>query len=161
MTEIKFVPVEENDVMTMIELRRKIWTTTYRGIYPDSMLDEFDYEWHREKELQRTKSPDYFVSFIVKDKENIGYLTLRKSKIMILQSLYIRKEYQQQGIGTKAFDFVKDYCVKNGMQSFVCHCVPQNYGARAFYEKMGGKVVGQDLDNEESWMNSIIYRFDF
>ena len=161
MTEIKFVPVEENDIMTMIELRRKVWATTYRGIYPDSMIDDFDCEWHKEKELQRIKNPDYLVCFIVKDKKNIGYLTLRKSNVMILQSLYIRKEYQHQGIGTEAFDFIKGYCVENNVQSFVCHCVPENYGARVFYEKMGGKVIGQDLENEESWMNSIIYRFTF
>jgi len=24
---------------------------------------------------------------------------------------------------------------------------------------MGGKVIGEDMDNEESWMNSVIYRF--
>lgn len=161
MTEIKFIPVEENDVMIMIELRRKIWTTTYRGIYPDSMLDEFDYEWHREKELQRIKSPDYFVCFIVKDMQNIGYITVRKANVIILQSLYIVEQYQHQGIGKKAFNYVKDYCVKNGVKSFVCHCVPENYSARAFYVKMGGMVVGQDLDNEENWMNSVIYRFDF
>ena len=26
-------------------------------------------------------------------------------------------------------------------------------------KKMGGKVIGEDMDNEESWMNSVIYRF--
>ena len=24
---------------------------------------------------------------------------------------------------------------------------------------MGGEIIGEDLDNEESWMNSVIYQF--
>ena len=64
-----------------------------------------------------------------------------------------------QGIGRLAFDFVKQYCKENEADSFVCHCLPENWNARKFYDKMGGKVIGEDMDNEESWMNSVIYRF--
>lgn len=41
----------------------------------------------------------------------------------------------------------------------VCHCVPENLNARGFYERMGGKVIGQDLANEERWQNSVTYQF--
>ena len=29
----------------------------------------------------------------------------------------------------------------------------------SFYERMGGKVIGQDLANEERWQNSVTYQF--
>lgn len=77
----------------------------------------------------------------------------------MLQSLYILEEYQHQGIGRTAFDFVKQYCTEMGVDSFICNCLPENWNARKFYEKMGGAIVGEDMDNEESWMNSVIYRF--
>ena len=35
----------------------------------------------------------------------------------------------------------------------------ENLNARSFYERMGGKVIGQDLTNEERWQNSVTYRF--
>lgn len=152
---------EVSDAISIIELRKKIWSTTYRGIYPDSMIDDFDYEWHKDKELQRIKHPNYSVYLIVKDNLNIGYLTIRKTDIITLQSLYIVDEYQHRGNGKIAFNFVKSYCKENGANSFICHCVPENWSARMFYEEMGGKVIGEDLDNEESWMNSVIYQFDF
>lgn len=38
MEEVRFVPATENDVMAIIELRKQVWITTYRGIYPDEML---------------------------------------------------------------------------------------------------------------------------
>ncbi len=158
---IHFVPASEKDAMSILELRKKIWASTYRGIYPDSMIDEFDYEWHMDKELRRIKDPNYAVYLIAKDKLSIGYLTIRKTERVILQSLYIVEAYQHQGIGRKAFDFVIKYCRQNNAHSFICQCVPENRKARAFYEKMGGRIIGEDLSNEESWMNALIYQFDF
>ena len=157
---VNFILATENDVMTIIELRKQVWTTTYRGIYPDNMIDDFDYTWHRDKELQRIRNPQYVICLIKKDNTKIGYLTIRKTNQVIFQSLYIVEEYQHQGIGRQAFGFVDKYCKENGAESFICHCVPENWNARLFYEKMGGKLVGEDLDNEESWMNSMIYRFE-
>lgn len=158
---IRFIPATENDATAIIELRRQIWSTTYRGIYPDDMIDKFDYTWHKDKELQRINHPNYAVYLISKGDCNIGYLTTRKTDVITLQSLYILEEYQHQGIGKHAFEFVRQYCKDNGARSFICHCVPENWSARRFYEKMGGRIIGEDLDNEESWMNSVIYQFDF
>lgn len=160
MPEIRFELAEEKDAATIIELRQKIWSTTYRGIYPDSMIDDFDYDWHREKELQRIRDPRYAVWLIVKNDLAVGYLIMRKADVMTLQSLYIVSEYQHQGIGRAAFDFIKQYCMKNHASTFICHCVPENAGAREFYERMGGTLIGEDMDNAESWINSVVYRFE-
>ena len=156
---VRFEPATEEDARTIIELRKRIWATTYRGFYPDSMIDDFDDAWHLERELRRIRHPEYRVYRIVKDGRSIGYLSTRKTDVVMLQSLYILEEYQRRGIGRMAFDFVKRYCRENGAASFLCHCLPENRNARKFYEKMGGQVIGEDMDNEESWMNSVIYRF--
>ena len=156
---VRFEPAAEEDAGTIIELRKRIWATTYRGLYPDSMINGFDYAWHLEKELQRIRNPEYCVYRIVKNDRNIGYLSTRKMDTVILQSLYVLEEYQHQGIGRSGFDFVKRYCTEMGVDSFICHCLPENRNARKFYETMGGTVIGEDMDNEESWMNSVIYRF--
>ena len=157
---IHFISASENDVMSILNLRKQIWATTYRGIYPDSMIDDFDYAWHTDKEMRRISNPAYATYFITKDEFNIGYLTIRKTDKVILQSLYILEEYQHQGIGKFAFKFINKYCKNYGTNSFICHCLPDNKNARLFYEKMGGKLIGEDLDNEESWMNSVIYQFE-
>ena len=96
---VGFEPATEDDARTIIELRKQIWATTYRGVYPDSMIDGFDDTWHLKKELQRIRNPQYRVYRIVKDDCSIGYLSTRKTDVVILQSLYILEEYQHQGIG--------------------------------------------------------------
>ena len=38
MNNSMFVEATAADALTIIGLRRRIWDTTYRGIYPDSMI---------------------------------------------------------------------------------------------------------------------------
>ena len=159
MNNSMFVEATAADALTIVGLRRRIWDTTYRGIYPDSMIDDFDWAWHKEKELSRIHLPAYSVYLIRKDGRDIGYLTMHKADEIVLQSLYILSEYQRQGIGRAAFDFIKAYCREHGAKFFTCHCVPENLNARAFYEKMGGEVIRTDLANKEPWQNSVTYRF--
>ena len=44
-----FVEAAKEDVPEIIALRHQIWGTTYRGIYPDDMIDNFDWAWHQER----------------------------------------------------------------------------------------------------------------
>lgn len=154
-----FVRAYSKDVPSIIELRHRIWDTTYRGIYPDYLIDDFEWDLHSEKELARVNDPAYSVYLIRKGQQNIGYLTIHQADRVILQSLYIVSECQRSGIGLKAFDLVRAYCRKHNVRSFICHCVPENHNARIFYERMGGTVIGEDLSNEESWQNSVTYQF--
>lgn len=157
--DVMFSAATDVDTAAIVGLRHRIWGTTYRGIYPDQMLDDFAWDWHHEQELWRLHDPKYAVYLIQKERQNIGYLAIHRGDVVTLQSLYIVSEYQQQGIGRCAFDLVAAYCREHGVSSFVCHCVPQNHNARKFYERMGGVVIGEDLGNEESWQDSILYRF--
>ena len=66
-----FIEASEEDVPSIIALRQRIWDTTYRGIYPDSMIDNFDWDWHREMELLRVHHPAYSVYLVRKDRQDI------------------------------------------------------------------------------------------
>ena len=92
-----FIEASEEDVPSIIALRQRIWGTTYRGVYPDSMIDNFDWDWHREMELLRVHHPAYSVYLVRKDRQDIGYLTINEADVITLQSLYISAEYQRQG----------------------------------------------------------------
>ena len=74
-----FIEASEEDVPSIIALRQRIWDTTYRGVYPDSMIDNFDWDWHREMELLRVHHPAYSVYLVRKDRQDIGYLTIKES----------------------------------------------------------------------------------
>ena len=65
-----FIEASEEDVPSIIALRQRIWGTTYRGVYPDSMIDNFDWDWHREMELLRVHHPAYSVYLVRKDRQD-------------------------------------------------------------------------------------------
>ncbi len=156
---VQFVPVTESEVRNLGELRQQAWAATYRGIYPDEMIDHFDYKWHEEKDLLRIRSPQFCNWFIQLDGEKVGYLTLRNADYLFLYSLYLLPKAQKKGIGRQALTFVAQYCEQRQIMAFRCHCQPDNTNAVGFYEKMGGIIVDRDEENTERWQNTVVFEF--
>ena len=94
MTEqVEFVPAKAGDAESIGRLRQRIWDTTYRGIYPDTAIDGFDYEWHRERDLRRISDPSFMVYLIRCGGVDIGYLIFRETDTGVwLHSLYVVRE---------------------------------------------------------------------
>lgn len=155
---ISFVPAHGEDAGAIASLRQRIWDTTYRGIYPDEVIDHFDFPWHTECSLQWIRSRDFHVFLIKDDDRAIGYFIFRHRKAVHLQSLYLLPDYQRRGIGTMAFSMLKNYCA-NKVSTFTCYCNPQNRNAIAFYRQMGGVVVASDTGHENPQEDQITYRF--
>lgn len=62
--DVMFSAATDVDTAAIVGLRHRIWGTTYRGIYPDQMLDDFAWDWHHEQELRRLHDPKYAVYLI-------------------------------------------------------------------------------------------------
>ncbi len=158
--EIKFVFAKPEEARFLSEMRRKVWLTTYRGIYPDKLLDEFDYEFHDNKNLFMINSEEYSVFFIFAGKEAVGYLILQHKNPLYVQSLYLLSEYRGKGIGRKTFEFIRKVCRENKTERFYLGCHPQNEKALGFYEKMGGVITKKDIGHENNRENSFKIEFD-
>ena len=52
---IDFVPAKTGDAAAISALRQRIWDTTYRGIYPDAVIDGFNYGWHQQRDLEKSQ----------------------------------------------------------------------------------------------------------
>jgi hypothetical protein len=62
MMNIDFVPAKASDAATISTLRQRIWNTTYRGVYPDAVIDDFDYDWHQQCDLKKISDPSFTVT---------------------------------------------------------------------------------------------------
>lgn len=159
MDNIHFVPVRESEAGLIGQLRQKAWSATYRGIYPNEMLENFDYNWHRQRDLMRMRDPRFHHYFIQKGGTSVGYLTLKEDTILLIYSLYLLPEAQKQGIGKLAFDFVRDFCAKRSLNAFSCHCQPDNTNAMDFYRHMGGTITDRDEGNDARWQDTVVFQF--
>ena len=146
----EFKLADANDCHKLSILKKEIWESTYRGIYADEVLDSYDYKYHEEKFAKKISS-DEEVYLIFKEEEVIGYFSFGKPSYGYknyqnsLNSLYILKEYQGMGVGSQVFEYLREYCLQQGITSFFTCCNMYNMQAFNFYLKMGG--VQTDYEN--------------
>lgn len=156
---VEFVLANEEAAKIIAELRREIWGTTYRGIYSDERIDHYDYEGHRQRDLQRIRDISYHVYLIIDADEPIGYFTFQTTETVYIQSLYIRQEYQRQGIGKQAFALIRAYCGAHGFDKFTCNCNSHNDPAQNFYRSMGGTIIRRNEGHDDKYDDQITFEF--
>lgn len=156
----EFIPAKEADARTIAMLRHDIWDTTYRGIYPDEAIDSFDYEWHRQRDLQKIRNTAFSVYLIRYCGENVGYFVFQDAGSHVwLNSLYVKQQYQHRGIGKQAFAILTGHCREKGFSHFMCRCNPHNESAALFYQSMGGAVTQTDLGHDDKQEDEVIFEF--
>lgn len=156
---VEFILADEDAAKIISELRREIWSTTYRGIYSDERIDNYDFEEHRRRDLQRIRDNSCRVYLIVSDGEPIGYFYFLTAETVYIQSLYVRRKYQRQGIGKQAFALLKEYCGTRGINKFTCNCNSHNYPAQGFYRSLGGTVIRRDEGHADKYDDQITFEF--
>ena len=157
--KIEFVFAKPEDARFLSEMRRKVWLSTYRGIYPDKLLDEFDFEFHDKKNLSMIELDDFSVYFILSDGKTAGYLILQHKNPLYVQSLYLLEDFRGKGIGRKVFEFIRKTAKENRTEKIYLGCYPENTKALGFYEKMGGKITEKDIGHENNRENSFKIEF--
>ena len=70
---IYFKKATYDDLPTLASTRQKVWATTYRGIYPDAMIDNFDTKWHIARDKRRMEDPKQEFFLVMDDENCVGY----------------------------------------------------------------------------------------
>ena len=158
---IDFFLAKTSDAPAISALRQRIWDTTYRGIYPDAVIDDFNYAWHQQRDLKKISDPSFTAYLIRYGDEDIGYFIFQHAGSEVwLHSLYVLQEYQHRGIGKQAFLILNDYCREKGIGRFSCACSPHNENAMRFYQRMGGVVIKTDTGHENKQEDGVIFEFN-
>lgn len=111
--DVRFVLASISDAETFGQLRKQCWQSTYRGIYPDEIIDNFDFSFHLEQDIKRLKDKQYKNFLIKRNNVNIGYMTLKfNSDFLLIQSLYLLANEQCKGIGIGLSKWCEAYVQK-------------------------------------------------
>ena len=153
------------DCRSLAILKRRVWETTYRGIYPNEKLDKYDIDLNENKFKDMIKQQSQKLFVVLNDSEIIGDMSYGK----ILRAfdehtydrglLYLAKEYQGKGIGLRLFQFAKNGLKDQGVTEFIVSCNKYNLSAQQFYKKMGGKIIKVDEDNEDKSIPQVKFKF--
>ena len=154
------------DAELLAETRRSAWDATYRGIYPDAWIDEYDLAEQTQRERARLEQTDYMAYLVMDGGQCAGYFSYGaashggyKDFSFCLNSLYLLPPYQHMGLRRRIFAQVRQAARERKLDSFFCGCNVHNLPARRFYEKMGG-VVGEIDDGHENLAEDQMY-FEF
>lgn len=147
-------------------VKKQVWESAYRGIYPDCKIDGFDIDKEAEKFAGLVTAVDIKLYVAVVDNKIVGYMAYGRNprtadtdcKEIVLLS--VLKEYQGKGIGKMLFEFGKEG-LKNQCDHFIIHCNKYNTNAQKFYAKMGCTMLSTDADNPDRSIpqTRFIYRF--
>ena len=157
--EIRFVQARAKDAETFTRLRKQMWETTYRGIYPDELIDDYDYARHYERDLARLSDPENHAFLICDGERPIGYYILRAGETLYLQSLYFLPCYRRRGLGREVFRRIEAFAGEHEKSFFTCNCNAHNEAALAFYRAMGGEVVAADVGHANRQEDQLNFRF--
>ena len=138
---IKFQKVK--NIKELAKLASEIWHEYWTVILSAEQIDYMVEKFQSEKAIsEQIKNENYVYFYIAFGAENVGYIGLgRKEDYLFLSKLYIKKSFRHKGIGTKAFEFIKDYARLLNYKKIVLTVNKYNKNTIEAYNKWGFKIV--------------------
>ena len=140
--------VKEEDIEAIVDIQINGWRKAYKGIVNDEYLDNMDKQEKIKKNRERFNINPCIVA--VDNNEIMGFC--RYGNVMNpdilpegydaeIYALYVKNDKQHQGIGKAMVKYVmNEFKERHNMMIW---CLKENYPARKFYEKIGGKIVAE------------------
>ncbi|GIP43856.1 putative N-acetyltransferase YuaI [Paenibacillus sp. J45TS6] len=142
----------QSDAVQIAEVHVNSWRTTYKGIVPDSYLDNLSVAkrtllW--EKQLDGGNEGSKI--FVAENEAGqiVGFVSggLNRLESMPFDSeiyaIYLLEEYQRQGIGELLMSSITSFLTDQGYKSTYLWALEDNR-YRSFYEKLGGVLTGRE-----------------
>lgn len=155
---------QQSECTTIAEIKRCIWQSTYRGIYPDSKIDGYDIREQSKKFERLIDDKNLFLYVAEEDNNIVAYMCCGKRyreahgenyEIFLLNVL---KEYQGKGIGTVLFLEGCKILRSMGAEEIFIACNKYNFAAQKFYENRGCKRFLEDNDREDKSLPQVYYK---
>lgn len=156
---------KEEDCKSLSILKREVWESTYRGIYPDEKIDKYNFDLNEDKFKNMIKKQSQKLFVLQDNSDIIGYMSFGEilrpfdNHMHDIGLLYISKEHQGCGLGRKLFEFAQNEFKNQGIDEFIVSCNKYNLPAQNFYKKMGGKIIRIDEDDKDRSIPQIKFQF--
>ncbi|MBI3712985.1 MAG: GNAT family N-acetyltransferase [Burkholderiales bacterium] len=159
MKEIQLRRATVADAEAIAAIRIEGWRSTYRGMIPDSYLDDMDMNenllhWRTILQALPSKEDALCVYVAVSDNEIVGFVSAIKlaepklDKEGEINAIYIRPQWQRCGIGKRMMHKAARSLQAMGCQSCVIWVIDGNAQARNFYEELGAEIL---VEQDFSW----------
>ncbi len=139
----------QRDMSRVAQVHVESWQRSFAGIAPHDFLAGMSVE-KRLKAYSERRCEEFYEMLVAEDREEgiVGFADFGTPKLALdfdaqIFSFYFLPEFQRMGLGERLFRRCVGRLKKNGTAS-LCLDSLEVSPYRAFYDKMGGKIVGRD-----------------
>src|SRR5918994_2026005 len=142
-----------DDATALSKVFDAAWREAYLGIIPGVTLDKM-FARRGERWWRSTVSRGRPLVVLDIGQGIAGYASYGRCRDRSLPAegevdeLYLAPEYQGLGFGTRMFKAVRNDLTDRGIKRIAVWCLSENARARAFYERLGGKVIAKTTDRD-------------
>ena len=150
MTTPSFIQASAGDVEAILTMMREYYT-----------FDHLDFDESRARNALQTLIHDRSLgaAWLILTGDNlVGYLVLTfahslefHGRFGLIDELYLRTSYRNQGLGKEALAFVQDFCISMGIKVLRLEVEQGNLHAQAVYRKFGFEAHDRYLMTR--WVN--------
>ena len=142
--------MEKEDIPAVVDIQINGWREAYKGIVADEYLTGMN----RDARIKKIENSYLKYGFIVAQCQGkiTGFANYIDSNKFTpetpdadceLSAIYVEPDLKRHGIGTKLFECVKEELTRKNKRKMVLWCLKDNEPSRKFYEKTGGKIIGE------------------
>jgi ribosomal protein S18 acetylase RimI-like enzyme len=170
MSDFSIRPAKKEDVPAIARVHVATWQTTYRGVMPDTLLDNLSIK-DREDQwmtaVTHPRLPNFVYVAQTANNEVVGLASGGPPQTRMigyageLYALYVLEAHQRKGIGRALFHATVAHLLGDEINTMVLWVLQDNKGSRAFYKALGGKKVGtKPYQVGEEILNAVAYGYD-
>lgn len=128
------------NIKELAELASKIWHEYWSILLSDKQIDYMVENFQSENAIKNQIANEHYTYYyIIKNNEKAGYFGLSdKEGYLFLSKIYISKEFRHKGLGTKAFEKIKE--IANGRKIRLT-VNKQNINSINAYKKWGFQTI--------------------
>lgn len=128
------------NIKELAELASKIWHEYWPILLSDKQIDYMVENFQSENAIKnQIANENYTYYYIIKNNEKAGYFGLSdKEGYLFLSKIYISKEFRHKGLGTKAFEKIKEIA---GGRKIRLTVNKQNINSINAYKKWGFQTI--------------------
>lgn len=133
------------------------WKTSYKGLVDQVYLDAINYEDRLNLRKDILKIATLFHLVAVSGEQIVGFadvgpireesrvgLRVCEENIGEVYAIYLLEEYKGKGCGKALLDRCRQWLSENRFKSFVVRALAGNMRAKRFYEREGGRLIGEN-----------------
>ena len=131
------------DIKKLANLTSEIWHEYWNNLLSQEQIVYMIDKFQSEKAIhEQIKNEKYIYFFIKYDGKISGYLGLsHKNDYLFLSKIYIKKEFRHKGLGTKSFEFIKNYGIENNYDKIRLTVNKYNKNTIKAYNKWGFTTI--------------------